>query len=318
MEDNELFETEIDPAWKKFEREFLKKPGEHLFGVGRTGSGKTQKAYYIAGKLSRFETVAWMDTGKTMLFGSKSELTPLFSLGKPIHIVHPYDCSINVTGSPVPVTTFGILSPEGIWEALRPGCINIVSVAPFFIEPDLYSKYLAKAFKSLIRYTNRNPEKIHHILPLSIFMDEFQDLAPGRDMTLSTRHRYNGILLTFNVNKLRSPGIRICAFTQSDTMVMRNARSAFSWILCCRGADISRTNQISHYNNLYAKLDVNQAILWYPNREFEGRWRFPLIPSPDGLTIEHDGLIEELEEEPKKLKLPPALEKKLMANQIQG
>jgi hypothetical protein len=300
FEDVEISVPDNDPAWRTFEKQFLKKPGEHLFGIGRTGSGKTQKAYYIAGKLAKYETVCWWDTGKSMQFGTASELSPLFSLGYPIHIIHPLEGTVIVRGSPVPCSTKGVATPAGIWHELKPNHINIVTANPFFLDPDLYAKWTSNAFRELILFSRRSPETIRHVLPLSIFHDEFQDVAPGRDMALSSRHRYAAILMAHNVNKLRAPGIRICAFTQRDTMIMPNVRNAFSWILCCRGTKFSRDDpELAQYNNLYSRLEVYQAILWYPNRRFDGRWRFPLIAGPEGLIIEHDGIIEDVPEAPR-------------------
>ncbi len=287
-EDNQVADTDL---WDLFERDFLKKPGEHLFGLGITGSGKTQKAYWLLKKLFFYETCVWFDTGKDYDF-DVSEIAPLFGFGYPVHIVAPAGVFVDVSGAPVPVTVSYALQPRDIWDHIIPGRINIIMISRFYAEPDLYAKYTAQAFKELILINKTDKDRLRGKIPMSIFHDEFSDVAPGPTMALSESHIYSAKLMSWNINKLRSNHIRILGFTQDYTMVMRKCRVAFSWIMCCRGAYFEREHRdLAKFNDLYKHLDSWQAVMWFPKRLFKHRWRFPLYTGPVGLKIQYRGLL---------------------------
>lgn len=290
-------DPDIDPVladgdlWRLFERDFLRKPGEHLLILGITGSGKTQKAYYLLKQLIKYETCVWFDTGKDYDFDI-SEIAPLFSFGIPIKIIAPAGVHVEVSGAPVPVTISYSLTPGDIWDHLVPGKINIIMISRFFTEPDLYSKYTAQAFKELIIINKTAKNRLRDVIPMSIFHDEFSDVAPGTTMSLSDSHTYSAKLMSFNINKLRSNHIRILGMTQEYTMIMRKCRVAFSWILCCRGAYFEREHRdLAKFNDLYKRLDVWQGIMWFPKRLFKHRWKFPLYKGPEGLSIKYEGIL---------------------------
>jgi hypothetical protein len=300
-DETELDSLQPDPdltdsdLWRLFERDFLKKPGEHLLGLGITGSGKTQKAYFLLKKLIPYETVVWFDTGKDYDFDI-SEIAPLFTFGVPINIIAPLqvegkEIRVEVSGSPVEVTVNYAAVPGRIWDLIRPGMINIVMISRFYMEPDAYAKYTAQAFKELIMINKAEKHRLKSVIPMSIFHDEFADVAPGSTMSLSESHTYSAKLMSFNINKLRSNHIRILGFTQDYTMIMRKCRVAFTWILCCRGAYFEREHRdLAKFNDLYKKLDIWQGIMWFPKRVFKHRWRFPLYKGPEGLSIRYEGI----------------------------
>lgn len=285
-------EKDLNDIWTRFEKEFLEKPGEHLIGIGITGSGKTQKAYWLARKLLEHETVAWFDTGKSYGFGQFSEVAPLFTFGVPINIIIPAGMTLDVKEAPVPVQVLEAFRPGDIWDLIQPGKINIIMISRFFLDPDLYAKYTAQAFKELIIISQNKKERIKHLLPMSIFHDEFQDVAPGQTMALSQSHLHSSKMIAWNINKLRSIGVRICAFSQKWTFIYPNCRVAFSWILCCRGAYFEREDpDLAAFNSLYKRLDVWQGIMWFPRRLFKHRWRFKLYEGPKNLVISHSGIL---------------------------
>lgn len=285
----------LERAYRIFDKQFLKTPGQHLVGVGITGSGKTQKAYWILKKLLDYETILWFDTGKSYQFGKYEEFGPLFSFGVPVHIIYPTGTAISIENSPVPVTYTDCERPERLWDCIRPGCINIVSLARFFIDPALHAKYAQMAFNELIVLAINDRKRLQHVLPLSVFYDEFSDIAPGKRMQISYSQNKIAALMAWNIKQLRSIGVRIVAFAQAWYNIYPAVRSQFSWILACRGAHFEREEPvIAGYNRLHGSLDVWQAILWFPTREFYGRWRFPLYQTPENLIIHHKGVLTSL------------------------
>lgn len=279
-------------SWKRFNRMFLQKPGEHLILLGRTGSGKTHKLYYLVKKLIGNDTIVWFDTAKDYDLGERSELCPLFSFGLPIHIIHPAGCTVSTRNSPVPITYSICMRPQDLWKHLEPKKINIIMISRFFIEPELFAKYVSQAFRELIVIEKTRKAEIQHLKPFSIFHDELQDIAPGQKMTLSKTHAHAATVLAWNFNKLRSGGVRIVGATQSWTMVYPKVRDAFTWILCCRGASFERENtDLAQYNNMYRRLNISQGILWFPDRTFEDRWNFPRFEAAPDLEIISDGVL---------------------------
>ena len=285
-------EDEEKKIYSLFERDFLKKPGEHLLGIGITGSGKTQKSYWFAKQLLPHETLVWFDCGKSSNFGRSAEIGPLFTFGVPVNIIIPMGVDIQVVGSPGPGTILKTPRPADVWDLCEAGKINIVAINRFFLDPDLYAKYTAEVFRQLIILSQNAKDRLRRLLPMAIFHDEFQDVSPGVTMALSPSHLYSAKIVAWNINKLRSIGVRVCAFTQKYTFIYPNTRAAFSWILCCRGAYFEREDpDLAAFNRLYKHLDVFQAILWFPKRLFKHRWRFRLYQGPPGLVISHEGVL---------------------------
>lgn len=293
LDDDEI----ISKFWfDEFDRQFVKKPGEHLFCVGITGSGKTQKGYWLVKQILQYETVLWFDSGKSYSLGKFQEFGPLFTFETPVHIIYPAgDISIKIENSPVPVSYSRCNSPNQLWDLIKPNQINIVSLSRFYIEPELYAKWGQRAFRELILISKNEHSRIDHVLPLAIFHDEFSDVAPGDRISISSSQRKLGRIMAHNIKELRSIGVRIVAFAQAWANVTPAVRQSFNWILACRGLRIEREEPlISHYNRLHGSLQAWQGVLWWPTREFHGIWRFPLYHSPDNMTFKKTGVLESL------------------------
>lgn len=297
LPDNDEDSAYLEYAYTTFDRQFLRSPGQHLIGVGITGSGKTQKAYWLLKKILDHgtETLVWFDTGKSYEFGRYEEFGPLFGFGVPINIITPMGGAIQVENSPVPVSFTKCQSPESLWDCIQVGKINVVSLSRFFIDPELHAKYAQRAFNQLIVLSINSREKLQPVLPMAVFYDEFSDIAPGKRMQITRGQNKIAALMAWNIKQLRSIGVRVVGFTQAWFNVYPAVRSSFSWILACRGAHFEREEPlIAAYNRLHQGLDVWQGIMWFPTREFFGRWKFPLYHSPEGLKIQHTGILTSL------------------------
>lgn len=299
QEDN-IHETEItdtpgaeDPVFSSFKTKFLQKPGEHLLGIGTTGSGKTHKAYWLLKQLMPYEKCIWFDCGKSAQMGAEPEIGPLFGMGYPVNIIIPWGCDVTVDNSPVQVTIQKAPSAPYFWEYIKPGHINIGIINRFIIEPEVYARYISLAYKRLIELAQpgRFPKEL---LPLAIIQDEFQDVAPGQTIRLNKSMLDSAIRISWNINKLRSCGIRLCGFTQKYTFIYPNARIAFTWIMACRGAYFERDDpDLADFNRMYKRLDIQQAVMWFPKKIFRHRWRFPRYECPPDLKVSFDGLVED-------------------------
>ncbi len=258
---------------RKFEKEFLKKPGEHLLEIGITGSGKTQGLYWIVdGLISRGkdEIVVWFDTGKA------GEILTLAKM-KPVRLLIPETFDVVVT----PEDKFDIekvhfIDPKEIWNLLDEDRINVVSLYPFLMEYELYSKCFARAFKALIVYAHmyRIPT------PLSIFFDEFHNIVPGHGEGESERIQRLARNIQLNVEKLRSLEVRMVATTHGWQKIRRGVRMSFNWIIARRGTNFNRQDEpkLYNYNPKFQKLQNDEAIIVYPNRIFSDIIHLPKYP----------------------------------------
>lgn len=272
-------------SWLSFERGFLRTPGEHLIGIGITGSGKTQKAYRFVRWLKDRDTIVWFDSGKS------GEILPLFDLGLPVNVIIPEGMDIRFNGvTPEKIQRSPL--PNTIWGFIEPGKINVIAIERYFDDVEKYALYIANAFRELIRNAQREtlPKSV---LPMSIFYDEFQDVCPGTNATLGTNHQYAARIVAFNLKKLRSCGVRVCAFAQNWTDILPAARRQFSWILVCRSAYFERDQpQLMGYNKFFNKVKTNQGILVFPSKIWSGRWKFHLYEKPRDSWVDYIGTCE--------------------------
>lgn len=292
-EENEINIDDLESQYwfSEFDRNFLAKPGGHLLGIGITGSGKTQKAYYLVKKLLKFETIVWFDCGKSYNLGKYEEIGPLFNFNIPVNIIVPAGVEMRIENSPVPVYYEKTMSGFDIWDKIKPDCINIISLTRFFLMPDLFGKYCKDIFIDLIQTAMSKKERINHLLPMAIFYDELSDIAPSKTLTQQSSQHNIASVISFNITKLRSFGIRFVAFTQSYHNIYTPVRQSFNWILACRGTYLKWDEPaIRDYNPLHSKLEIPQAVLWWPDRSFHGVWRFKLFHSPGNIKIITNGI----------------------------
>jgi hypothetical protein len=272
-------------SWSVFEKAFIRTSGEHLIGIGITGSGKTQKAYRILRYLKDLDTIVWFDSGKS------GEILPLFDVGLPVNVIIPEGVEIRFRGV-VPAKIQHSPLPNTIWGFIEPGMINVIAIERYFDDVEKYALYIANAFRELIRSAQRDTLP-RAVLPMSIFYDEFQDVCPGMNATLGANHQYAARIVAFNLKKLRSCGVRVCAFAQNWTDILPAARRQFSWILVCRSAYFERDQpQLQAYNKFFNKIKTNQGILVFPSKIWSGRWKFHLYERPPGSAVDYIGTCE--------------------------
>lgn len=275
---------------------FLDSPGSHLDVVGRTGSGKSNTLYWIVDGLNSYnEEILWVDTGKP------AEFLPL-ALFKPLNVMIPKGCSIQIsepdprfierlrTSKPdhyakaiqytpairekirsrIEVHNFNSISD--IWTMLKPDCINIVSYQRFIVEPSLFTRVVARMFKDLINlaYDYRLP------VPFAVVHDEFQQVAPSTGNELTQYHYKAGAIVQYNIELLRSLHVRFVAAQQNWLKVRPGVRDEFNWYIAKGGADFDNGQQIMRqYNLAHSRLETNEAIIWKPDKTYNGKTIIP-------------------------------------------
>lgn len=265
---------------KKFEKEFLRKPGEHLLEIGITGSGKTQGLYWIVdGLISRNkdEIIVWFDSGKS------SEILTLATM-KPIKLLIPetYDIEV-ISNHKFDIEKDYFMDPKEIWNLIDEDRINIVSLYRFLMDYEVYAKCFARAFKALIVYAHMY--KIP--TPLAILFDEFHYLVPGRGEGESSSIQTLARNIQLNIEKLRSLEVRLVATTHGWTKIRRGVRTSFNWIIARRGANFTQQDEpkLFRFNVKFQKLQNDEAVIVYPNKIFSDIIHLPKYPDGKDLGM---------------------------------
>ena len=273
--------------YNKFEREFFFTPGTHILGLGQTGTGKTR---YKGIAINRWlmekagETLYIVDCGKP------GEILPYANFGKPLNLIIPMNCDVEITGSPVPIHKNYAASPEENWDYVKKDEINIFTFRWHTIDPIVKGEYMARFMEVVINQVMRGIMKIP--LPGVLDIDECQDVIGAKNTwedeptQKKTAARSSAV-----IQKVRFVGLRIHARTQDWNTVYAIARRQFPFLCLSRSPSTkgARDNgKVGEYS--FDTLRRSEAVIVFPERQWRGIWRiFKFLPDPEGMTIQYQG-----------------------------
>lgn len=271
-----------DSSWqKRFKYECLKRPGQHIMVIATTGFGKTNVLEFIAEGLretARDETIVWFDSGKSSEFLVLGQFAPL-------NIIIPRTMNIDVNAEGMDIRVRHMDHATDVWSLLIRSRINIVCVEPYADDPEVFVPVIIKMFRNLIRRAKTYDLPV----PLTVIYDEFNNVAPGKNNAHSPEHNRLGAVMQFNVEKLRSFGIRFVGSTQGWTDVRKGMRKHFHWTFAKNGAQFTE-GRMSRYNPIFESLAENEGILVYPDQKFSDVIRFPYYgEGEDYGTVRYSG-----------------------------
>lgn len=287
-----------------FVHDFIRKPGQHMLELGKTGTGKTQFFYWLVDMFRHFapyEALVWFDIGKGQYdFHTKESgnelLTLLYYFGD-VRIITLTGTSINITSSQNlgEVEYIQEAEPEMVWRNCKPDKLNIISIDPFVEDDILYADIIAKIFTRLIFLANRG--MIYR--PMTIFYDEFHNVCPaggqsaaGSRKAAATQNKVNG-LMKKNIQKLRSTGVRFVATSHQWTQLYKPIRMSFEWIVIRRGVQFSRDESgLAAFNPRWRKMETKQAYIAIPTGDHIGPFDALFYKIPKGMgSLEYEGII---------------------------
>jgi len=277
---------------ERFIREFIQNPGQHLLIVGVTGSGKTQTMYWLADLINTHhdrESIVWFDIGKNDEAFKLGEIT-----GKPLRVFLPHGCKIEAKDYEYEMIHFDPLFPFEMWEQIDNKAVNIISVYRFILDPVTYTKTTSEIFRSLIIEAHNYRLKT----PLSLFSDEFHNVAPAQSSALDFKQYQLGAWIQVNVEKLRSLGVRLIASTHGWKKLRPGVRSSFNWLIFKRlGDDLgSEQKKLNRFVPLFQSLKTNQSILVFPNRVFTDKIITPFYGETNKMVL-YKGIYQLIEED---------------------
>jgi energy-coupling factor transporter ATP-binding protein EcfA2 len=284
---------------------FLFKKGHHLFIIGTSGSGKTNRAYWIAEWISTTkEIVIWIDSAKN------GEMLPLLDMGKPVHIICPKGCDVilsewskeekkYVRMQNHPVVT-QVPDPGSAWWAVKKGHINIFCFRVAFESDDAARDWMGGLFKTMSEWIRKN--RMPHILPFALFGDESHWFLAGEKITTDSKRKALTELITELSLEDRAHGARLVLMAQSYKSLPPASRENMIHNLVCRGCKVSpdENNTLSPYNQWSSKYRSDQGVFVfeggyaYPSNEYDVgyTWEFPLYGKPK-LRIEYVGQFDD-------------------------
>ena len=285
------------PVGVKYAKEFVFNSGSHLFIVGNTGSGKTQKGYNILDDLKNSENQIWISTSKS------KEILPLLCMNKKVRIIIPKGAEFEVlertSAGEVelehPPEIIEVSRASEAWDAATIPMpdghhksfdrINIFEFRDTITEKDgLRAQWMIELFESLSSRTRAGT--IANIFPCAIYLDEAQWLLAGSRITKDGGRIRNSSIVIENVLEMRSAGCRFVMFAQSYKNIPPAIRENLNNTLLCRGAHVEseENDALAHWCRLYptpSYYKVNQGkFVFADGTSFPPvkPWEFPLYP----------------------------------------
>lgn len=234
--------------------------------IATTGFGKTNVLQFITEGLvetARAETIVWFDSGKSSEFLVLGQFAPL-------NVIVPRTMGINIDADDMDIRVRYMDQAIDVWDLLVKSRINVVCIEPYADDPEIFVPIVNKMFRNLIR----RAKTYNLIVPLSIVYDEFNNLAPGKNNAHSPEHNRLGAVMQYNVEKVRSFGVRFVGSTQGWTDVRKGMRKHFHWTFAKNGSSFTE-GRMARYNPIFESLGENEGILVYPDQKFSDVIRFP-------------------------------------------
>ena len=267
---------------------FLFKKGHHLFVVGTTESGKTQKLYWVARWIQTTkESLVWLDSAKN------GEMLPLLTLGSSIRIICPKGCDVILSEWDKNENKYIRIKnhPEVIqvpdagtaWWAVKKGYINIMCFRRAFSRKSERINWMADLFTTLSEWTGKGI--MPHILPMALFGDEAHWFVAGEKITSDQERSNLSELITELSLEDRAYGIRLILSAQGFKNLTTGARENLINVLLCRGAkvDPAENNTLSEFNKITSRFQPKEGLFVYAGGFTYPKgwpWPFPFFPKP--------------------------------------
>lgn len=275
---------------------FLFQKGQHLFIVGATLSGKTQKLYWLVNWMRHTrETIVWLDSAKNR------EIVPLLTMGTPVRVICPRGCDVifsewsdddhkyvRMKNHPEIVQ---VPSAGTAWWAVKKGYINIFCFRNAFELQRELRVWMRELFESLSLWTRKN--RMPHIRPFAIFGDESHWFIAGEKITSDPERNVLSEIITELSLEDRAYEIRLVLAAQSYKSLPTASRENMIHNLLCRGAKISpdENNTLSQFNDRTSRYSPKEGLFVYVGGYTypEGwPWPFPFFPMPR-IKVEYIG-----------------------------
>jgi hypothetical protein len=297
--------TGLNPAWlakhseghqkfflsaggQKYLYQFLFKKGEHLFIIGNTGSGKTQKGYEICQDICTVnETVVWLDTGKNQ------EIVPLLKFPRPVRIICPKRTTVELDEYDEELKTWGPMKepPEIVqvpdagsaWWACRRDRLNIFCFRNAFSNSNSRGLWMAELFETLATWTRKGT--FPKIYPMALFGDEAHWFNAGRRVSGDKTRNKLSEAVTERALEIRGSGGRLIFFAQNYKNIAPATRENLNCTLMCRNAHVTsaENSSLSKFNYFTTRWRPEHGLFVFADGTIYPStrpWKWPFFPMP--------------------------------------
>ena len=232
---------------KFFADNFLFVEAEHIYIIGPTGSGKTNKNYNLVNFLKATEVILWISASKD------NDIAPLFYMGLPVNIIIPKYSDIDITlkGDAVPYSKSFVTQPSDIIYAIKRDHINILEVRRAFYNKDNLLDFMIEFFRILAEWTGngtmpriRPDKKSGGKSKITIFIDESQWLIAGSRVTNDPKRAKATEVITENALEIRTYGWRFAISAQGFTNTPPALRDNMACAIICNNAEIEEPKRL--------------------------------------------------------------------------
>lgn len=298
--------------WQQFFIDrFIRRPGQHLLEIGKTGTGKTQFLYWIVDMLREYsphEAIVWFDIGK-----GDEILTLVNYFGRlrqePVRIATLPGCEIEIDGPDgIDLEFVTVARCADVWKQIRPGRLLIASFEPFIEDPNLAVRETAATFKELSYLAHRRGI----YAPTAIIYDEFHNVCPavgygfagtGKEGRLQTQSIN---LIRQNVQKLRSQRLRLVCTAHQWMQLNRGVRASFEWLVPRRGTIFGWDDvRLRDFNPLWRRMRTDECYIVLPDGSFSRSLRLPYYTDGSLIGQVRYGGIYEVKKNESRCKKPP-------------
>lgn len=249
----------------EFFKQVIAVHGMSLFFTGTPGSGKTQKERYFLQYFAPFETVIKWDTGK-------DDLQLMFTLGIPVQVLIPYGCHFEIRGdmpcdyivTPVPV-------PGLMFDLIRPGWVNIISLRNFFLEEKNLKRYVREMFRGFLLRLRLDQYKAW--LPAVLSVDEAHVILGNMRIDSSTDGKQTGQDAANILKECRSKGLRWSIVSQGFYDLQGTARDNVTCYVVSRGTNVERRDnpKLNYLSGFARSCESKHGWLVLPNGDHYGK-----------------------------------------------
>jgi len=221
--------------WVDFNR--LDVPGTDMLVCGKKGEGKSTFLMMLAGYfLNRNETVIWRDDGRLEILSMNDQY--------PMRFFIPRGCKFDWNHPNAEVMEFEPNDiPATLLQKLAKNKINVLLFDLFNEDYKAFVRFWALFFERLYHW------KLGHSGTISLFIDEFNDIAPAHGRGKFSGHKQLSEYIWVNFKKYRAVGMRLVASSHGYKEIH----------------DQIRENFVFH---AFKKMSLNQAPMWLGNYMF--------------------------------------------------
>lgn len=274
----------------EFYQQFLIRKGVSGFIVGVPDSGKTQLGLWFIKWLKELEKIIVWDTGK-------DDILPLFLMGKPIQILIPWGCHMEIRGRlPCPVTITPVPAPELFFDIVEDrNSITIISVRNFFLDDEVNLKrYVYNMFKDFSRRLRLNE---FSWTPGTINLDEAYAVMGSDRFEKDDISQKTGKKLGSGVKENRKKGVRWLLYSQGFKDLPPMSRENTPLYGVKRGAfcEKGQNPTINYLSGFARECEPRHGWIILPNGKYFGKrgpLSLPFFPDPHGLRIIYKGFVD--------------------------